>query len=222
MGGLLLLLILSRIHCLHWKLLWEKVVKGNHISDSVCQSWGGVMEVMATQELKSNVPKIQLPPNHQLKRIAFSVIILFLFSLTELLHWYEWSVPSPFQHGEGHRLRNLLPVHPSALIAYQERLLHQVRASFRFYFFFFQPDDIMVLCCMPLCFDGLAILKVLKIEAKREIFSRLKQLFLKVFCRLKTVINSKGFRWGLSCQPDHFSTENVKLLRLQCSQFWQN
>lgn len=180
MGGCFYCWSPSRIHCLHCKLLWEKVVKGSHIYDKVCQSWGGVMEVMATQELKSNVPKIQPLQIINSHWLLSRKKILFLFSLTELLHWYEWSIPSPVQHGEGHRLRNLLPVHPSALIAYQERLLHQVRASFHFSFFFW-PDDIVVLRCMPLRFDGLAVLPVLKIEVKREIFSRLKQLFIKVF-----------------------------------------
>lgn len=108
--------------------------------------------------------------------MAFSETIHFvLVFLNWTLNWYEWSVPSPVQHGEGHRLRNLLPVHPAALIAYQERLLHQVRASFHFYFFW--PDDIMVLCYMLMHFDGLAMLQVLKIHKKREIFLRLKQLF---------------------------------------------
>lgn len=38
---------------------WEKVVQENHIYDDVYQSWGGVIEGISTQELKSNVPKIQ-------------------------------------------------------------------------------------------------------------------------------------------------------------------
>lgn len=49
-----------------------------------------------------------------------------LLSLTLLLHWYEWGVPSPVQHGERHRLRGLPAVNPPAPPAHQERLLHQV------------------------------------------------------------------------------------------------
>lgn len=49
-----------------------------------------------------------------------------LFSLTLLLYRYEWGVPSPVQHGERHWVRSLLPVNPSAPIAHQEWLLHQV------------------------------------------------------------------------------------------------
>lgn len=52
--------------------------------------------------------------------------------LTVLLHWYEWGLPSPVQHGEGHGFRDLLPVNPPASVAHQERLLHQVISTWFF------------------------------------------------------------------------------------------
>lgn len=56
----------------------------------------------------------------------------WLSPLTVLLHWYEWGLPSPVQHGEGHGFRDLLPVNPPASVAHQERLLYQVISTWFF------------------------------------------------------------------------------------------
>lgn len=67
-----------------------------------------------------------------------------MFSLTLLLHWYEWGVPSPVKYGERHSLRDLLSVNPSAPIAYQEWLLHQVSSVFKLSRLVFTDDRVAI------------------------------------------------------------------------------